>query len=144
MEPLRQKDEKQRKYYLLLFLAPGLTGCKKVSAIFYCRRELTLSHEIAQEWKRTYKNASRPWVFCLCGSYGHELAPHSDQCGIAIGLRTSQCVWNRNLEPRRYRTNCVTSATHCGTGTWNLRHSSRGTRTWNPDRGPTEGLSVCL
>jgi len=46
--------------------------------------------------------------------------------------KTSQCVWNRNLEPRRYRTNCVTAAIHCGTGTWNLRHSSRGTRTWNP------------
>ena len=40
-------------------------------------------------------------------------------------LRTSQCVWNRNLEPRRYRTNCVTAAAHCGTGTWDLRHSSR-------------------
>ena len=50
-------------------------------------------------------------------------------------LRTSQCVWNRNLEPRRYITNCVTAATHCGTGTWNLRHSSRGTRTWNPEGG---------
>ena len=40
-----------------------------------------------------------------------------------------------NLEPRRYRTHCVTAATHCGTGTWHLCHSSRGTRTWNPDRG---------
>ena len=54
-------------------------------------------------------------------------------------LRTSQCVWNRNLKPRRYRTNCVTAAIHCGTGTWNLRHSSRGTRTWGTLRGVQTG-----
>ena len=115
-----------------------MRGCKKVSAIFTVGENShyrTRLHKNGKERTRTHLAHG----YSVCVGHGHELAPHTP-VGIAIGLRTSQCVWNRNLEPRRYRTNCVTAANSLWKG--NLEppsHSSRGTRTcrvrcWNPER----------